>query len=34
MYIQAFRELMFILPDLSPKESMQLYERGLHYRGS
>ena len=32
MYTQSFRELTFILPDLSPKESMQLYERGLQPR--
>ena len=32
MYTQSFRELTFILPDLSRKESMQLYERGLQPR--
>ena len=32
MYTQSFRELTFILPDLSRKESMQLYERGLQSR--
>ena len=32
MYTQSFKELTFILPDLSQKESMQLYERGLQPR--
>ena len=32
MYTQAFRELTFILDNLSPEESMSLYERGLQPR--